>query len=547
MPFADKDVMTGGFRKQKLFSLRRKIVLLLSLMLMTTLFSYVYIVIRQYRADKKRYVQDLNHQYVVTLGEKIKIEMNYLESTLKDVEEMGFDSKNYKSVMMLKKAMFRTEHLLAIAIVDEQKQNLAYLSHSGRIRTSLLKEKTIKDVIRSDQFHRADQFLEAQKTAKGYLFLSTKKLADGKKAIFVSSSKVFQVMNEDVKGKELLVLDSEGRPIIMFPNSDKTEDMLHPIKRFASKIPLVSAGKIFGYKRYGAKHMTWFFGDFFKLPHSMMIVSQVEMRAALADAKKIMIIAILMALIMLGVCIIVGIRFASTITKPLNKLMTLTEDIAVGKYLVDISEINSRDEIHELAQHFKQLGIRLHEREIALEEQTELANKDGLTKLFNHRYFKNTLNREIKLAQRHGGPLSLIMLDVDHFKKFNDTYGHQQGDEVLRHLSVLLMQCARDTDVVARYGGEEFSLVLPQTDNEGATILAQRICDAFAAHDVPNLEGGDPIRCSCSLGVATLVDSNFRDDEELIQAADEYLYMAKEAGRNQVSNGTKTQKNKKAA
>ncbi|MBI5488067.1 MAG: diguanylate cyclase [Deltaproteobacteria bacterium] len=159
----------------------------------------------------------------------------------------------------------------------------------------------------------------------------------------------------------------------------------------------------------------------------------------------------------------------------------------------------------------------------------ELATTDQLTGLANRRTFDGELERQTKSAERYRKPLSLIMCDVDHFKKVNDTYGHSVGDVVLKAFGQVLLGCKRDLDVVARYGGEEFVVLCEETDTAGAKLLAERIRKDLAARTFAAEQG--PFHVTCSLGVATF-PLHASDKARLVQVADELLYKAKQAGRN---------------
>lgn len=165
------------------------------------------------------------------------------------------------------------------------------------------------------------------------------------------------------------------------------------------------------------------------------------------------------------------------------------------------------------------------------EKQKELATIDGMTGLFNHRYFQETLSREISRAQRYGDTLALLYMDIDHFKKFNDTYGHQVGDEVLKIVSRTIRRNLRDSDIPCRYGGEELVAILPGTDLKGGSIAAEKIRKAVQSLDLP--VNGKTVKITISVGVASY-PINATDKQSLIEAADEALYLAKEGGRNQV-------------
>ncbi len=166
------------------------------------------------------------------------------------------------------------------------------------------------------------------------------------------------------------------------------------------------------------------------------------------------------------------------------------------------------------------------------EYQYKLATIDGLTELYNHRYFQDTLKKQIDISRRYNQPVSLIICDIDFFKKFNDTYGHQAGDAVLRQVAQTLKKNSRTTDYVCRYGGEEMSIILPNTKAEEALMLANRICSAVAEKPF-HLTPVDTAPVTISLGVATFPD-NAQTSQDLIEWADKGLYYAKEHGRNQV-------------
>jgi diguanylate cyclase (GGDEF)-like protein/PAS domain S-box-containing protein len=170
------------------------------------------------------------------------------------------------------------------------------------------------------------------------------------------------------------------------------------------------------------------------------------------------------------------------------------------------------------------------ERKQAEQEFKRLANTDDLTGTLNRRRFLELAQAEVLRAQRYGSPLSLLMLDLDHFKAINDTYGHGVGDLVLRSLVEVSKEVLRVVDVFGRVGGEEFMALLPETNLEGALTVAERLRAAFAARTVT--AGGNEIRCTASLGVAVLAPDMTL--EQLMKAADEALYQAKKRGRNQV-------------
>lgn len=165
------------------------------------------------------------------------------------------------------------------------------------------------------------------------------------------------------------------------------------------------------------------------------------------------------------------------------------------------------------------------------EELHKLANTDMLTNVQTRRAFMEASNLEVNRSHRYGGPMSVVMLDADHFKSVNDTYGHAGGDDVLRFLSAECKKVLRDQDFIGRIGGEEFCICLPETASEGAFLVADRLRESIAISDI-KLSDGQVINISISVGVATLQEKETMDD--VMRRADEALYEAKETGRNRV-------------
>jgi len=165
------------------------------------------------------------------------------------------------------------------------------------------------------------------------------------------------------------------------------------------------------------------------------------------------------------------------------------------------------------------------------EEIYRLSTVDGLTQIFNKRYFVETLERELSRARRYDRPLALMMFDIDHFKKCNDTYGHRAGDHVLRHMADLVRQRSRKVDVIARYGGEEFAVVLPEIDLAGAEQFGESLRHMVEVEEF--VFEGRKIPLAISVGVADL-EPGIANADDLIKKADARLYRAKQGGRNRV-------------
>jgi two-component system, cell cycle response regulator len=173
----------------------------------------------------------------------------------------------------------------------------------------------------------------------------------------------------------------------------------------------------------------------------------------------------------------------------------------------------------------------------ALEKKRQLAMTDALTGAYNRRYFMRHLHRELKRSQRFGGDVSLLLLDVDHFKRINDTHGHAVGDTVLRKLTGQIAACLRrDTDWCARVGGEEFVVVLEGTNLQAARLCAEKLRQAIADATIDTSAG--PVRVTVSIGIGGLGEAVHRQSatvQSLMQEADANLYTSKADGRNRIT------------
>lgn len=160
-----------------------------------------------------------------------------------------------------------------------------------------------------------------------------------------------------------------------------------------------------------------------------------------------------------------------------------------------------------------------------------MAIRDGLTGLFNHRYAKERLDDEFDRATRFDRELTVLFMDLDHFKFFNDTHGHQAGDEILQILAGLMTEAIRESDTLARWGGEEFIVIAPETGEEHGCRIAERIRKAVANHSFPHADQQPMGMVTLSIGVATKSDGMEAPDK-LLRRADDAVYSAKDLGRN---------------
>jgi diguanylate cyclase (GGDEF)-like protein len=238
---------------------------------------------------------------------------------------------------------------------------------------------------------------------------------------------------------------------------------------------------------------------------------------------------------------------AAGMLRPIQRLSGAAKRLSAGELDVRLP-VDGRDELAELTQSFNNMAVIIQEKTKLLEEaRNELALKnadleaanrhlhdqaitDALTGLFNRRHFQDSLDKEMRRCEREERPLSLLLLDLDHFKQYNDRWGHTQGDEELRRVAAQVTKSIRTTDMAFRYGGEEFAVLLPSCTKEQAEEVAQKIRTAVGAH---GHRAGILGRTTVSIGVATFpVDG--RAARGLVDTADGALYTAKAAGRDRV-------------
>jgi diguanylate cyclase (GGDEF)-like protein len=266
-----------------------------------------------------------------------------------------------------------------------------------------------------------------------------------------------------------------------------------------------------------------------------------HLQQAHATRQRALLIIASVFVVGLAFAILVGMALARSVLLPLRTLEEAADRFGSGDLSHRLS-LTTPDEMGELGKTFNAMADRLAKVQAELED---LSIHDGLTSLYNFREFHRLLGEEVERSWRYGHSFSLLMMDIDHFKSVNDTFGHLAGDEVLRALAARIRQEVRPADRIARYGGEELTIILPETRASGAMIMAERLRDTIASHPIP-LGPGQTVTLTVSIGVAAYpedVDSGeglTQSVERLIAAADQALYAAKDAGRNRVCRFGKT-------
>jgi len=225
-----------------------------------------------------------------------------------------------------------------------------------------------------------------------------------------------------------------------------------------------------------------------------------------------------------------------TIIQPIRNLRAGATQLAGGNLQYRIS-IKTADDLQELADDFNVMREKLLERTEKLattaREMEELSTHDGLTGLYNYRYFHNRLKEEMQKSARAGAPLSVMLMDLDNFKLYNDRHGHPAGDLLLKTAAEIFRQTLRGTDLICRYGGEEFVAILPNTGKEGAIVAAENVRANMEGHDFPHRETQPLGAVTITIGVAQYPEDATSADE-LVKCADDLMYKAKKEGKNKV-------------
>jgi diguanylate cyclase (GGDEF)-like protein len=273
------------------------------------------------------------------------------------------------------------------------------------------------------------------------------------------------------------------------------------------------------------------------------VVAEIDKVRAFAEIEKLQ----RMTLVMVGV-LLVGIGLCayllgSTIVRPLRRLTQAADRVATGDLEVDLP-VNTHSEVGYLIQMFNHMVGRLRRNRDELDSvNAELQEKnrelhqlsiiDELTGLHNRKHLMETLDAEVTRSKRNDHTFALLVVDIDHFKLINDTYGHQKGDQVLRQLGAVFRETVRSVDYVARYGGEEFIVILPEVGMAGGHEVAERIRERISLERI-NRKGD---RITVSIGMAMFAEHG-NSAELLFQQADQALYAAKNSGRNRVAMAT---------
>lgn len=272
-------------------------------------------------------------------------------------------------------------------------------------------------------------------------------------------------------------------------------------------------------------------------------INESEVEAIVDKANRFLVWLVLGVILM---AILFGFAVSHYIASPVEQLKANTDRVAHGDFdlqplksgwyevkELSLSFTNMAAAIKDLSSHLnKKVEERTEELNEANKKLHEIAIRDVLTGLYNRRYLMERFGQELDRAKRYGNSLYAVLLDIDHFKQVNDTWGHDAGDLILKNVAALLEETVRDSDILGRYGGEEFCIIIPNVDENGVSVLLERLREKMAAQK--HAYGEEKLRITCSFGVAAL-EKDIADVDSLLKLSDLALYQAKEAGRNRVS------------
>jgi diguanylate cyclase (GGDEF)-like protein len=268
--------------------------------------------------------------------------------------------------------------------------------------------------------------------------------------------------------------------------------------------------------------------ELYKRAHEEIIEAQSEARHAHDESQNVTVMAFAVAIVLSA---LIGSALVQTILRNLESLCQGAKQIAAGELGQHVQKPSDQSihELEELTDAFNSMALKLQAHDAVLQN---MATQDALTGLDNRRALDVGLKEELQRAQRYERPVTLLMIDIDHFKEVNDNYGHLAGDAVLRQLSAICQGVVRPMDHIYRYGGEEFVVLLPETDIAGACVLAERLREEVESTHFA-LSGDGDIQMTISIGIA-VYPKDADTTEDLLAAADRALYEAKQGGRNRV-------------
>ena len=522
--------------------LRFKMLIAILLIVFTITCTITYLMARIFHDDKASYINDLTSSLALSLSKEVNTSITGYRDRLLLFTRLIYDreiSQQHKS-RLVKQIFEDFQEFIAIGISEEGVEPV-YIYDFNRLDVVDLDQESIRNyreenLPSTDSLEHGQGFVENSTISPELpslsLSISHPHPDDGRPVIvtaIISLEKLLKITTTS-QSHDSFIIDSRGT-ILIHPelshviNRSKADWLpdLDALHHGLSKT--ISLKLDYKNEKFIAAFAPTDFAD-------LLVGVQISEKIAFLTAREFLNRLLLTSFSFLIGAAAVGLFLSRHITGPLEKLTRATREIARGNFTIKIKP-ESGDEIGTLTDSFNKMAEELDAREKALVEAEELATKDGLTGLYNHRHFQETLANELTRSKRYNLQFSLIFCDLDHFKNYNDTNGHLEGDYLLKGLGKILGTRLRENDTLARYGGEEFVIILPETSKAEGKKVAETLRQIIADHPFKG-ESTQPLgRVTASMGV-----SSFPEDgdtgPDIIQHADQLLYKAKAAGRNLV-------------
>jgi diguanylate cyclase (GGDEF)-like protein len=561
-----KSKMTIGF----------KILSLMSVLLLSSVGIFLFLAAQTFLRDKIGFAFELNKNTVTTVASELDASLSNALDKLSTITALNLTGTETQK-NLIGQVLEEDPLLVAVSIFEDVKEGTPKLLYS-KIQEKFTKQTSLPMEILMAQLER-EKPIPFEKLKNKDLVVWNATVSESAPLMALGSKVTFEKVKKSKKETtteqttlfavgyiktepflkllrgspldELYVLDTEGE-LLIHSNAalqgHRYNFLAVPIVQDFMNKPVATDVKKYNYSG------TELLGAFSRTSlGGLGVFSSIESATAFDSVNVLLRRALLFGLIVFFSIVIITHSFAFSLTNPLRRLVDATNKIAGGELDIEVA-VHTSDEIGTLALSFNKMTIDLHKSRqelvdinLALEDKVkertkqleEMAIKDPLTGAYNRRYFNTRLQEELSRAGRSNSSVGLIYMDIDHFKKYNDTNGHPGGDVLLKQFTQVLQAALRKSDVFARIGGEEFCVISMDTTLDGTAQLAEKLRLAIETTDFPNGDKQPLGRVTCSLGVSAF-PSLALDAEALVKSADEALYQVKTQSRNAVGIGVAT-------
>lgn len=488
--------------------------------------------------------QQIARDISIKVSGLVKYSMTVTESMAQD-QELRSDDNNKSQVEMT--CLYNLlHHFDGMALIDKNGRIVAFAPYkSSTIGIDLSARHYFRQVMQNGKAAVSEPFLAATGNC---VVVTASPVLDGSGKVskilatslnLKKSDQIPNIINAEVSDPSMVIqLISKDGKIVYHPD----RNMIMKDVEYNPAIAELLKGKS-GARTINVNNETYLTGYAYIPDLNWGVLVEYPKDQALLSAVYLRDLMILVTIFICFLVLFVTYLEAKAIIKPLEILAEGVKRVGDGDYHFNVN-VKANNEIGILASSFNSMVERIKQmREDILQKKAELekanselqvmAITDGLTKLYNHRYFQDCLEKAVVFAREEKQTITLMILDIDHFKYYNDLFGHQAGDRLLEELAQLLIRELGPNDMVARYGGEEFTIILYGSDNQHGMDVAERLRRAVEFFPFPGREQQPEGKITVSIGVASYPE-NAKTKEELVRLADEALYKAKCCSRNKV-------------